>query len=178
MKQKTGLNNNSRRCFIKTAGAIGAMGLIAPFSSSVWAGGTKQGNAFVIPPLAPAQRNGQQVNFNLQINQSQHQFFSGVNTPTLGINQSYLGPVLRAKRGDTVTINVRNGLNEVTTLHWHGMTLPANMDGGPHQAIQPNKIWRSRFQIRQEAGTTWYHSHAMHQTGRQVYHGLAGAVYY
>jgi bilirubin oxidase len=174
MKQKSGLNNNSRRCFIKTAGAIGAMGLIAPFSNTLWAGGTKQGNAFVIPPLAPVQRNGQQVNFNLQINQSQHQFFSGVNTPTLGINQSYLGPVLRAKRGDSVTINVRNGLNEVTTLHWHGMTLPANMDGGPHQAIQPNKTWRSRFQIRQEAGTTWYHSHAMHQTGRQVYHGLAG----
>ncbi len=176
MKQKSGLTNNlSRRNFIKRASAVGAATLLAPFSSHILARGTiNKGNAFVVPSLAPAQRNGQQVSFNLQINASQHQFFKGINTPTFGINQSYLGPVLRAKQGDTVTINVRNGLNEVATLHWHGMTLPAKMDGGPHQTIQPNQIWQSRFQIRQEAGTTWYHSHTMHQTGRQVYHGLAG----
>ncbi len=176
MKQKSGLTTNlSRRNFIKTATAIGATTLFAPFSSNVLAaGGANKSNAFVVPPLAVAQRKGKQVSFNLQINHSQHQFFSGVNTPTLGINQSYLGPVLRAKRGDTVTINVRNSLNEVATLHWHGMTLPAKMDGGPHQSIQPNQTWQSRFQIRQEAATTWYHSHTMHQTGRQVYHGLAG----
>ena len=162
----------NRRQFIKT---IGAASLLLPFSSTLLAKrATSKGGAFIVPPLAQAQRKGSQLTFNLHINASHKQFFKGVNTPTLGINQSYLGPVLRAKRGDNVVINVKNNLNEATTLHWHGMTLPANMDGGPHQTIQPGKTWQSRFQIRQEAATTWYHSHAMHQTGQQVYRGLAG----
>ena len=171
MKQ-TGLTNMNRRHFLKT---VGATSLLLPLSSSVLAKrAPTSGNPFVIPPLAQAHRKGSQLTFNLQINASQHQFFRGVNTPTLGINQSYLGPVLRAKRGDNVVINVKNNINEVSTLHWHGMTLPANMDGGPHQTIASGKTWQSRFQIRQEAATTWYHSHAMHKTGSQVYRGLAG----
>ncbi len=178
MKQKSGLKRTtglSRRHFMKTAGAIGVASLLTPFSTSLLARSSNNpNNAFVIPPLAKGERNGEDIRFNLQINASEHQFFAGVNTPTLGINQSYLGPVIRAKRGDNVTLNVHNGLNETATLHWHGMTLPAKMDGGPHQTIQPGKTWQARFQIRQEAATTWYHSHTMHQTGRQVYHGLAG----
>ena len=173
MKKTKGLTNKiSRRDFLKTAGAVG---LLMPFSPNVLAKrAAPKSNRFIVPPLAQAHRRGSQLSFNLQINQSQHQFFRGINTRTLGINQSYLGPVLRARRGDNVLINVKNNINEVTTLHWHGMTLPANMDGGPHQAIAPGKTWQSRFQIRQEAATTWYHSHAMHQTGSQVYRGLAG----
>ncbi len=169
------MKNISRRNFIKTAGTIGAANFLTSCSPSLVDITTPNNdNDFVVPPLAKVQKIGQQLTFNLEINKFQHQFFKGVNTPTLGINQSYLGPVLRAKRGDTVTINVRNNLNEIATLHWHGMTLPANMDGGPHQEIQPGKTWQAHFQIRQEACTTWYHSHTMHQTGRQVYHGLAG----
>ena len=173
MNKKTGLTKKmNRRNFLKT---VGASSLLLPFSGDILAKMVpNNANAFVVPPLAQAHRKGNQLTFNLQINTSQKQFFRGVNTPTLGINQSYLGPVLRAKKGDNVVINVKNNLHEVTTLHWHGMTLPANMDGGPHQTIQPGKTWQSRFQIRQEAATTWYHSHAMHQTGQQVYRGLAG----
>jgi bilirubin oxidase len=172
MEKKAVFNKITRRNFIK---GIGGVSILASFSPSILAEITlNRGNPFVVPPLAKSVRQGSNIRFNLQINVSQHSFFKGVNTPTLGINQSYLGPVLRANRGDNITINVRNNLKEIATLHWHGMTLPANMDGGPHQAIKPGQTWQSRYQIRQDAATTWYHSHTMHQTGRQVYHGLAG----
>ncbi len=162
----------SRRNFIKS---LSVTGLLAPLATPLLAKNTAVSlNTFVVPALDRGVRNGNNVTFKLAVQAGKTSFFQGLDTPTIGINQSYLGPVLRAKRGDTVNIQVNNGLNEVTTLHWHGMTLPANMDGGPHQTIQPKQTWLSRFKIRQEAATLWYHSHAMHKTGPQVYHGLAG----
>jgi bilirubin oxidase len=165
------MTKQSRRTFIKSAGA----GLLLPLSTPLLAKSSTAGlNTFAVPPLNTGIRKGNKVSYKLTINASKTEFFKGVNTPTLGLNQSYLGPVLRAKRGDTVSIKVKNHINDVSTVHWHGMTLPANMDGGPHQSINPNQSWTSTFKIRQEAATLWYHSHAMHKTGPQVYHGLAG----
>ena len=60
---------------------------------------------------------------------------------TWGLNGAYLGPTLRAARGDRVRVDVTNGVDEPTTLHWHGMHLPAAMDGGPHQLIEPGATW-------------------------------------
>jgi len=170
MKNTT--KKQSRRTFIKSAGAS----LLLPLSTTSLLAKTSAAglNTFVVPPLNTGIREGNKVSYKLSINAGETEFFKGVNTPTLGLNQSYLGPVLRAKRGDTVSIKVDNHINEVTTVHWHGMTLPANMDGGPHQPINPNKSWVSKYEIRQEAATLWYHSHTMHKTGPQVYHGLAG----
>ena len=167
---KKSKNTLSRRGFIKSAGMAGLLPL-APLLAKT---NSTSINTFVVPPLNTGVREGNKVKFNLEINYGSTSFFRGRNTPTIGLNQSYLGPVLRAKRGDTVSINVVNNINEVTTVHWHGMTLPAKMDGGPHQYINPSKSWSSEYKIRQEAATLWYHSHAMHQTGTQVYHGLAG----
>jgi FtsP/CotA-like multicopper oxidase with cupredoxin domain len=64
-------------------------------------------------------------------------------------------------------------MGEPTTLHWHGMLLPAAMDGGPHQHIAPDTMWQPQFDIRQQAATLWYHSHEMEQTRAQVTRGLA-----
>ena len=162
----------TRRNFIKTASAAS---LLVPLSLPVIAKIRQTSlNTFVVPPLDTGVRKGNNVSFKLDIQSGKTSFFNGINTPTIGLNQSYLGPVLRAKRGDSVSIKVENHINDITTVHWHGMTLPAKMDGGPHQEINPNQSWTSEFQIRQEAATLWYHSHAMHKTGPQVYHGLAG----
>jgi bilirubin oxidase len=161
----------SRRKFMQT---MGAAGLLLPFSSTLAKSGSTPFNSFVIPALDRGTRQGNKVTFNLAINSGKTSFFKGRSTATIGLNQSYLGPVLRAKKGDTVSIHVKNNINEVSTVHWHGMTLPAKMDGGPHQSINPSQSWTSKFKIRQEAATLWYHSHAMHKTGPQVYHGLAG----
>src|SRR6185503_5913086 len=86
----------------------------------------------------------------------------------MGFNGTYLGPTIRARKGDRVQLNVTNTLGEVTTTHWHGMHLPAIMDGGPHQIINPNETWRPHWTITNEAATLWYHPHVMGKTGEQV----------
>ena len=173
MNKLQSVKPSNRRHFLKSCGAAS---LIVPFSGATARADAATGaiNAFNVPPLDSGQRSGDTLNFNLQLGVSKRQFFNGIDTTTLGINQNYLGPVLRAKRGDNVRINVTNQIGVPSTLHWHGMVLPANMDGGPHQEIKPGGSWTSEFKIRQEASTLWYHSHQMHQTGAQVYHGLAG----
>jgi bilirubin oxidase len=62
---------------------------------------------------------------------------TGNQTITGGINGKFWGPTLIVNKGDVVHMNVTNYLNDSTTLHWHGMHLPAVMDGGPHQIIPP-----------------------------------------
>jgi FtsP/CotA-like multicopper oxidase with cupredoxin domain len=73
-----------------------------------------------------------------------------------------------------VTVNVANALRETTTIHWHGMHLPAAADGGPHQMIESGERWSPRWKIDQPAASLWYHPHLMGETEDHVYRGLAG----
>jgi len=133
-------------------------------------------NPLRIPPLAQPTVTSDGVKrfeLNLQAD-GMSQFLLGVTTRTWGINGAYLGPTIRAARGDRVQMVVRNQLNEATTLHWHGMRLPARMDGGPHQMIQPGKTWTPEWTIDQPAATTWFHPHPHGSTAMHVYRGLAG----
>ncbi|MDR7187173.1 FtsP/CotA-like multicopper oxidase with cupredoxin domain [Microbacterium trichothecenolyticum] len=127
-----------------------------------------------IPPLAESQVvDGVRV-FSLTAQEGRMQFFEGMTTPTWGFNGDYLGPTLRADRGEKVAVEVSNELTEATTVHWHGMHLPAAMDGGPHQPIEPGRGWRPEWQIDQPAATLWYHPHPHGQTEEHVMRGLAG----
>jgi blue copper oxidase len=101
-------------------------------------------------------------------------FLPDLPTPTLGINGAYLGPTIRARAGDRVTVRVKNNMAEPTALHWHGLHVPARLDGGPHRVIEPGKVWEPSFDIKQKASLCWYHSHMLEQTGEQVMRGLAG----
>jgi bilirubin oxidase len=131
-------------------------------------------NPLVIPPqLEPSLENGEKV-FNLTVQQGEAEILPGKRTQTWGYNGSYLGPTIRAHTGDRVRLNVTNNLGETTTVHWHGMELPAAMDGGPHQVIEPGESWQPYWTITNEASTLWYHPHIMGRTGEQVYRGLAG----
>ncbi len=105
------------------------------------------------------------------------EFFPGLTTKTLGYNGNYLGPVLRVRRGQQVNVAVHNQLGEPTTVHWHGMDISGEADGGPHQPIMPGEVWEPGFTIDQPAATLWYHPHLHGTTGPQVYGGLAGLVY-
>ncbi|MEQ8249578.1 MAG: multicopper oxidase domain-containing protein [Alphaproteobacteria bacterium] len=105
------------------------------------------------------------------------QFFTGVETPTLGINGAYLGPTLKMRAGELVRMNVTNRIGEPSTIHWHGFHLPARADGGPHQVIRDGETWSPQFVVKQRAAMFWYHSHMVPRTGPQVYHGLAGLIY-
>ena len=101
-------------------------------------------------------------------------FFKGMETSTFGFNGDYLGPTIRVKNGEAVNLTVDNTLDEMTTVHWHGLHVPAEMDGGPHQGIEPGTRWNPSFTIKQPAATLWYHPHPIGKTGEQVYRGLAG----
>lgn len=65
---------------------------------------------------------------------------------------------------------------EPTTLHWHGLYVPAAADGGPHNVIEPGDTWQPEFRVQQRASTLWYHSHLMGKAGEQVNKGLAGLI--
>ncbi|GAA3771595.1 multicopper oxidase family protein [Streptomyces phyllanthi] len=133
------------------------------------------GNALSIPPLAKSyvDKDGTRV-FDLRMQAGETEFEKGRATPTWGFNGSYLGPTLRAERGEKVRVRIGNGLDEASTVHWHGMHLPARMDGGPHQMIAPGATWSPRWTVDQPAATLWYHPHPHGATEQHVRRGLAG----
>lgn len=87
---------------------------------------------------------------------------------------SYLGPILRVRKGQRVRIAFTNNLPEQSIVHWHGLHVPDDMDGHPRHAIGPGQTYVYEFQILNRAGTYWFHPHPHKITGPQVYKGLAG----
>ncbi|MCO4745163.1 MAG: multicopper oxidase domain-containing protein [Proteobacteria bacterium] len=117
--------------------------------------------------------NGRLV-FELTAQAGTTEFFAGKPAATKGYNGNFLGPTLRVRRGDDVTLRVTNNLTERHVTHWHGAHLPAAADGGPHQVVNAGEVQTSEWTINQLAATIWYHPHAMGLTASQVYDGLAG----
>jgi bilirubin oxidase len=101
----------------------------------------------------------------------------GVTTEVFAYNGSYPGPTLEAREGDQVIVHFRNDLPEPTTVHWHGIHLPANQDGSPFDPIPAGGRRDYVFTLqRGTAGTYWYHPHLHPRTGYQVAKGLVGAL--
>ena len=168
----------TRRTVLSHGGAFGLV-LAGPslLASCAPAYKPDQGsNPLRIPPLLTARPEDGTDVFDLALRHGETEFFAGLKTRTMGINQSYLGPTLRLTAGNDVRLNVANSLGEDATLHWHGFDLPAASDGGPHQVIRPGTTWSREFEVRQKAGTFWYHSHFMGKTAEQVWAGLAGMI--
>ena len=102
---------------------------------------------------------------------------TGNQTITGGINNSqFWGPTIFINKGDTVHMNVLNKLNDSTTIHWHGMHLPAVMDGGPHQVIPPGTLWQPYWKVTNNAATYWYHPHLHEMTMEHLLKGLGGLL--
>ena len=165
----------SRRSVLAGAGAIGAGALITLYAGWTAADGATERQPLRIPPLIDARKEGNAV--ALRVQSGTTEFFPGQPSASLGYSGSYLGPSIRIYRGDDVEIAVTNALNEDTTVHWHGLLIPAELDGGPHQIIAPGNVWRPTLPIRQPAATLFYHSHVHGRTGVQVYSGLAGLLF-
>lgn len=111
--------------------------------------------------------------FNLEIGESAVNFTGNPRMATT-INGSLPAPTLRWREGDTVTIRVKNHLKETTSIHWHGIILPFEMDGVPgisFKGIAPGETFVYRFKV-QQSGTYWYHSHS----GMQEATGVYGAI--
>lgn len=130
-----------------------------------------------IPPLAESRVVDGIRTFALRAQQGTWQFRPGQDTATWGFDGPCGGPTLRAQVGERVAIEVTNDLPEATSAHWHGMHLPAAMDGGPHQMIEPGEVWRAEWVVDQDPCTLWYHPHPHGATERHVYRGLAGLFY-
>lgn len=162
----------SRRGILLGATAAGAALLTASRPGAAAAG--RFANPLKVPPLLEGVPGADGKIYELRVASGKSEFLSGISTPTLGINGAYLGPTIRCREGDRVTMRVKNDLTEPTTLHWHGLRLPAASDGGPHQVVEPGTVWETSFAIKQKASLCWYHSHLMEQTGEQVLRGLAG----
>jgi bilirubin oxidase len=135
---------------------------------------TSYSQSFFNPLNIPSTLTGS--NFNLSVAPSTHTFYGTTATPTYGINGSYLGPTLIMNKNDSVSIAVANNLNESTTMHWHGMHIPAWTDGGPHNVIPSGTTWNIGFKVLNPASTFWYHSHLHMNTAAQVYMGMAGMI--
>jgi bilirubin oxidase len=127
-------------------------------------------NPLAIPPLITGQT------FNLVAHDTSTQFYPNITTLTKAYNGTYLGPTLEMVKGDSVTVNLQNDLAENTTLHLHGMHVPAVSDGGPQMLIAPNTFYSTRFKVMNDASTCWYHPHVHMNTESQVNSGLAGMI--
>ncbi|MEI6312856.1 MAG: multicopper oxidase domain-containing protein [Bacteroidota bacterium] len=115
--------------------------------------------------------------FNLNIKDTFAQIVSTGNaTQTGAVNGKFWGPTLILNKGDIVHMNVKNTLNDSTTIHWHGMHLPAVMDGGPHQIIPPGTTWQPFWKVTNNATTLWYHPHLHEMTMSQITKGIGGFI--
>lgn len=152
-------SNTTRRTFVKGLAAGGLLGGLGLWRSPVWA---------LTSPGQPTVLAG--TEFDLFIDQSPVNL-TGRKRTALTINGSLPGPLLRWREGDTVTLRVKNRLAEPTSIHWHGILLPSNMDGVPglsFKGIEPGGVFVYQFTVKQH-GTYWYHSHSGFQEQQGVY---------
>ena len=101
----------------------------------------------------------------------------GVLTPVYAYNGRVPGPLLEVREGDRVTVHFRNNLPEMTTVHWHGLHIPAASDGSPFYPVAAGRQYDYVFTVQPgTAGTYWYHPHPDSTTGRQIANGLSGPI--
>jgi CopA family copper-resistance protein len=155
----------SRRRFVQGLAVVGAGGAFAASSAEA------MGRGAMRAVVAPTELSGDRI--DLAIGKSA---FNVTGKPRIAtaVNSSVPGPTLRLREGDTVTLNVTNHLSEPTSIHWHGLRLPADMDGVPglvFPGIMPGETFVYRFPVVQ-TGTYWYHSHS----GMQEQTGLYGPL--
>jgi len=160
------LPNLPRRRFVQGLAAGGVLLGLAPWLNPAWATPSSQ----TITGSAPVLTG---VEFDFTIAETAVNF-TGSQRMATTINGSIPAPTLRWREGDTVTIRVTNRLNVSTSIHWHGIILPYQMDGVPgisFDGIAPGETFTYRFKV-QQSGTYWYHSHS----GFQEQTGIYGAI--
>ncbi|MCW6555344.1 multicopper oxidase CueO [Yersinia ruckeri] len=159
-----------RRDFIKLTAAFGAATSLPLWSRAAFASEMPR---LPIPPLLAPDANRK---IQLRLQTGSMLWVPGQTTQTWGINGGFLGPAIRLQRGKPVTIEVNNTLPEATTVHWHGLEIPGEVDGGPQALIAAGATRTVSFTVDQPAATCWFHPHTHNKTGYQVAMGLGGLV--
>lgn len=182
MKKPFGIN---RRKFLAAAGAGAAVTMIWPFFSSC----DSRPSTTVKPELSEGFKPD--VDLELTATQSKASILTGNKTEvwvfestllkgdknTLQkLEGSYLGPIIKVRKGQKIRIRFKNNLPEETIVHWHGMHVPEQYDGHPQDVIGNGETYIYEYEIMNRAGTYWFHPHPHGRTGPQVYNGLAGLL--
>ena len=104
------------------------------------------------------------------------QVSEGDRNSVIRLPASYLGPIIKVRTGQKMRVNFTNALPEgqPTIVHWHGLVLPEEMDGHPRYAINSGQTYVYEFEVKNRAGTYWFHPHPHGLTPLQVNNGLAG----
>ena len=158
-----------RRDFLKYSVALGVASALPLWSRSVFAADRP---ALPIPDLLTADASNR-MQLVVQAGKSS---FAGKTATTWGYNGNLLGPAVKLNKGQSVTVDIHNQLAEETTLHWHGLEIPGEVDGGPQGIIPAGGKRSVTFTPDQRAATCWFHPHQHGKTGHQVAMGLAGLV--
>ena len=172
----------NRRQFLKLTGAGAAgllMGGITSLVSASRVGGASRQAADFVPdldillkatpadiPILPGSPTG--------VWRYEAQLLKGDAMSLTPVERSYLGPIIRSHTGQKVRIRFTNDIDDLSIVHWHGLHVPAEMDGHPRFVIPRGDTYIYEFEVRNRAGTYWYHPHPHGRTGPQVYGGLAG----
>jgi FtsP/CotA-like multicopper oxidase with cupredoxin domain len=128
----------------------------------------------VPPTLLRTSSTATHDTYRLDIREGLAEILPGKQTPIYGYDGIHPGPTIRARRGRTTVVHVRNTLGFEQNVHLHGALNPANVDGHPMDLIAPKEVFTYTYPNTQEAATLWYHDHAHGLTARTIYYGLAG----
>ncbi|MBJ8925161.1 multicopper oxidase CueO [Citrobacter sp. FDAARGOS_156] len=158
-----------RRDFLKYSVALGVASALPLWSRTAFAADRP---ALPIPDLLTADASNR-IQLIVKAGQST---FAGKTATTWGYNGNLLGPAVKLNTGQAVSVDIHNQLVEETTLHWHGLEIPGEVDGGPQGVIPAGGKRSVTFTPAQRAATCWFHPHQHGKTGRQVAMGLAGLV--
>lgn len=159
----------SRRRFVQGLVSGGVLATLSPLASAMSGmfGNVSQTSTTGIAPVLTG------TEFHLTISEAMVNFTGSPRIATV-INGMIPAPTLQFREGDEVTIHVKNDLSEDTSIHWHGIILPYQMDGVPgisFRGIPPGETFTYKFKLEQ-TGTYWYHSHS----GMQEQTGMYGAI--
>lgn len=168
----------SRRTFFKgvvlSTGAV--LAACATSNQPTPKGANEAARPLPIPPLYEGELDGTTRTFELTAQEGSHEILPGVSSKTWGFNGDFLGPTLYMRKGETINMTVRNEVSEPTVVHWHGMHLAADADGGPALVFPPGESWSPTWKVDQDAATLWYHPHPHGVSGLHAYRGLAGGI--
>jgi len=104
------------------------------------------------------------------------ELLKGPKNTLVELKNNYLGPILNFVKGQKVRIYYKNMLSEPSIIHWHGLHVPQHSDGHPMYSLDPGQSYVYEFEVMNNAGTSFYHSHSHNLTAEQVYKGLAGLI--
>lgn len=164
--------DRSRRGFLGRLAAasagIGVLGLLPGVVRSrlLAAGGSAAGNTLRLPGIFSGS--------SIVAAAGSQPVWADAQTNVLTLGGSYPAPTIRMRRGERFTVELRNSLAQPTNIHWHGLLVPADMDGHAMDVVQPGAARTYDFTVDQRAGIYWYHPHPDGMTGEQVFKGMAG----